>query len=103
MSVIAVALGWAIARRRTDHRTFAALLSLGLVSDIILWALHRWVMPPPLLNGPPLTGWVRIAGDVDTALYVAWPAGIAATAIHTLAYGRWKIELRSCWLALGDC
>jgi hypothetical protein len=29
LSGIAVALGWAIARRRTDHRTFAALLSLG--------------------------------------------------------------------------
>ena len=58
---------------------------LGLASDLILRALHRWVMPPPLLGNPPLTGWVRIAGDIDTALYVAWPIGIAAVALKTLA------------------
>jgi DNA-directed RNA polymerase specialized sigma24 family protein len=42
-------------------------------------------MPPPLLDNPPLTGWVRIAHDIDTALFVAWPIGIAAVALNTLA------------------
>ncbi|HLM73225.1 MAG TPA: hypothetical protein VK459_11055 [Polyangiaceae bacterium] len=55
------------------------------MSDVILWALQRWVLPPPLLDNPPLTGWIRIAGYIDAALYVAWPIGIAAVALNTLA------------------
>ena len=86
LSGIAVILAWITARQRAEHRAFAALLSLGLLSDIIVFALQRWVLPPPLVDSPPLTGWIRIAGDVDTALYVAWPAGIAAVALHTLAH-----------------
>jgi hypothetical protein len=85
LSGVAVALAWAAARRRPEHRPFAGLLTLGLVSDVIRWALQRWVMPPPLLDNPPLTGWVRIAHDIDTALYVAWPIGIAAVALNTMA------------------
>lgn len=85
LSGVAVVLAWAAARRRPEHQPFAGLLTLGLVSDGIRWALQRWAMPPPLPDNPPLTGWVRIAGDVDTALYVAWPIGIAAVALTTLA------------------
>jgi hypothetical protein len=85
LSGVAVVLAWAAARRRPEHQPFAGLLTLGLVSDVIRWALQRWAMPPPLPDNPPLTGWVRIAGDVDTALYVAWPIGIAAVALTTLA------------------
>jgi len=86
LSGLAVGLAWAAARRRPEHWPFAGLLTLGLVSDVIRWALQRWVMPPPLLDNPPLTGWVRIAHDIDTALYVAWPIGIAAVALNTLAH-----------------
>lgn len=85
LSGVAVLLGWVATRRRPENQPFAGLLTLGFVSDVILWALHRWVMPPPLPDNAPLTGWVRIAGDVDTALYVAWPIGIAAVALTTLA------------------
>jgi hypothetical protein len=85
LSGIAVALAWAAARRRPEHRPFAGLLTLGLVSDVIRLLLQRWVLPPPLLDNPPLTGWIRIAGYIDAALYVAWPIGIAAVALNTLA------------------
>jgi hypothetical protein len=84
LSGVAVVLAWAAARRRPEHWPFAGLLTLGLVSDVIRWALQRWVLPP-LPDNPPLTGWVRIAGDIDTALYVAWSIGIAAIALNTLA------------------
>jgi hypothetical protein len=55
------------------------------VSDVIRWLLHRWVLPPPLLDNPPLTGWIRFAGYIEAALYVAWPIGIAAVALNTMA------------------
>jgi hypothetical protein len=85
MSGVAVVLAWIVTRRHATHKPFAALLSLGLISDVALWALHRWVLPPPTLDGPPLTGWARIAGDVDSALFLAWPFAVAAQAMHTLA------------------
>ncbi len=85
LSGVAVVLAWAAARRRPEHWPFAGLLTLGLVSDVIRWALQRWAMPPPLLDNPPLTGWIRIAGYIEAALYVAWPIGIAAVALKTLA------------------
>ena len=85
LSGVAVVLAWAAARRGPEHRPFAGLLTLGLVSDVILWALQRWVLPPPLLDNPPLTGWIRFAGYIEAALYVAWPIGIAAVALNTMA------------------
>lgn len=85
LAVFAVALAWAAARGHPAHRAVAAFLSLGLACDGALLALHEWVLPPPDLSAPPLTGWLRVAGDLDTALFLVWPAALAALARYTLA------------------
>jgi hypothetical protein len=86
MSAVAVVLAWIVTSRHKPHKPFAVLLSVGgLLCDTAAWALQRWALPPPNVDGPPLKGWTRLAGDADSALFLAWPAGIAALAMHTLA------------------
>ena len=83
-ALAAVALAW----KRADHRPFAAFLIIAVVvNDLARLALQSWVIVPArdaMRNAgidpavTPFTGWVRIACDIEGALYLLWPAGIAA-------------------------
>jgi hypothetical protein len=80
-TVGAAALAWMIARRRVEHRSFALLLSIGLAVDVARYGVR--VLLAPLLGAAPLEGWARAAGHVDEALFLAWPASLAAASLVT--------------------
>ncbi|WP_437998253.1 hypothetical protein WMF26_48390 [Sorangium sp. So ce185] len=83
LALVAAALAVVLARRNPEHRPVAAFLILSLASDVVRNRLIAWVLQPAraALGSAPFTGWVRVAADVDGALFVAWRAGIAALAV----------------------
>jgi hypothetical protein len=89
LAVVAVALAWALARRRAEHRPIAALLTVGLVADVCRRALAVLILDPThaRLGSAPFTGWPRVAGHAGEALFLAWPAAIAAAAIAVFHLG----------------
>jgi hypothetical protein len=82
MSLVATVLAWLVARRRPEHAPIAYLLTFGLASDLVRRALH-WFLAPAYaeLSGAPATGWVRFTVNIEQALFLGWPAGIAAVAM----------------------
>lgn len=91
LSALAVILGWIIARREPEHRAIALVLTFGLSSDLAQRALLVLALPPPALDSPPLAGWIRFAGHLESALFVAWPFSIAALALWVFARRRPRI------------
>jgi hypothetical protein len=87
-SIAAVVLAWAIARRRSEHRPAAILLSVGLASDVIRRALYFGALAPAYLRfgQAPFEGWARVAGNLDQALFLLWPAALVALA--RVGFGR---------------
>lgn len=84
-TICAAALAWGIARRRPEHRPVALLLTIDVVINVARRALAAYVLVPAAaqLGGAPLDGWARVAGHLDDALFLGWPAAIAATALVT--------------------
>lgn len=99
----AAALAWAIARRRPDHRPIAWLLTLYPFVNLARRALRELVFTPArdALRAQgldpaavPFTGWERVAVDLDGALFIAWPAGVAALAIWAFTKRRpWGVAI----------
>jgi len=83
LSSVAVALAWAVARRNRDHQPVAWLLTCGLATDLARRLLHLAILGPAhaLFDPEPLTGSARIAGHLDSAIFLAWPATFVAVAV----------------------
>ncbi|WP_441288216.1 hypothetical protein ACSRUE_40500 [Sorangium sp. KYC3313] len=83
LAVLAAALALVVARYRPEHRPIAWLLGYGVVSDVVRRVIRLYVLQPARaeLGGAPFTGWVRVAGHVESALFVGWMAGVAALAV----------------------
>ncbi len=79
---VVVALAWAVAERRPDHRPVAWLLTLGLAVDVVRAGIQANVLQPTraAMGTGPFHGFARAAFNVDEALFLAWPAGIAVCA-----------------------
>ena len=77
-----VALVWAVTKQRPNHRPTAWLLTLGLVVDVAREMIQVDVLQPTraAMGAGPFHGFARGAFNVDEALFLAWPAGIAACA-----------------------
>jgi hypothetical protein len=78
-----------LARRRADHRPFAALLVWVALTDILRAALAAsfgLVRPPGL---PPFTGASRVAFHVDEAIGLSGPTVLAIVAILLFSRRRW--------------
>lgn len=93
--VIAAALAAWIGRRRPDYRAVAGFLCGTTIVDVLRLALQAWVIGPAraqmVVAGinpaeAPFTGWVRFASDVDSVLFLTWPAGLAALCLWV--YGK---------------
>lgn len=96
MSLSATVLAWPVAKRRPDHYPLAALLTFGLVSDAFRQVLQWLVLAPAYagLAGAPASGVLRLWVSVDKALFLAWPAGLAAVALWTYLQRRpWFVAL----------
>lgn len=94
--LVAVALAWGVARRRPEHRPVAALLSVGLVADLVRQAIGVLVLQPTRAasGGAPFSGQARAAFHVDEALFLAWPAAVAACAVAVYLRRRpWPVAL----------
>jgi hypothetical protein len=89
-------LAWAVARKRPQHRSVAALLTFGLAADVVRQVL-QWVVLVPAyaaLAGAPATGWVRVAGHVEQALFLAYPAALAGTMLWIyIARRPWPVAI----------
>lgn len=93
-SIVAAVLAWLVAKRRPEHRPVALLISLSLFADVVRRALELYVIVPARTAslGAPLTGWPRAAGHLDAALFVAWPASLAAVALLVFSRRRpWPV------------
>lgn len=96
VSVFATVLAWPVAKRRPDHTPIALLLTFGLVSDLVRRLLREYLFLPAYaaLAGAPATGWLRCAFNVEQALFLAWPAGLAAVALWVYLKQRpWIVAL----------
>jgi hypothetical protein len=87
LSACAAGLAWATTRRRAAHRPVALLLTVGLASDIARQALADLVLNPARarFGAAPWEGWARVAGHAGEALFLAWPAALAASALVTFS------------------
>lgn len=93
-SALAALLAWRLAARRPDYRPVALLLTLGLGIDVARRALGLFVISPARVTfgTAPFVGFARAAGHVDSALFLAWPAGLAALAIFVFSRRRsWAV------------
>ena len=90
LAVLSTLFAWLVARHRPEHRPIAWLLGYGLVSDVVRRINRIHILQPARieLGGAPFTGWVRVAGHVETALFVGWIAGVAALAVWIFAKRR---------------
>jgi hypothetical protein len=82
----AAVLGWGLAARSPAHRPIAWLLSVGFGSDVARRLLRVAVLAPArvALGTAPYGGAARVAFHAESALFLAWPAAIAATALVVL-------------------
>ena len=81
--VIAASTAAMVAWRREDHRPFALFLVAMVVCSAARWVLVTWWLVPFRASylDTPLAGPALVAAHVDAALWLAWPAGLAASAV----------------------
>ncbi len=89
--VAVAALAGAAALRRRNLWGAASLFGVAVATDVARRAIWvHWIAPKMAVfveqgtRPPPLTGWLRVAGHVDQALFLLWPAGVAALAVGVL-------------------
>ncbi len=94
LCLVTIVLAWTTARQRPEHRPIAALLMLGLGADVARQVLATaFLRPAHIAAGDgAFTGWARVVGHVDEALFLAYPAGLAALALWVLLKRRpWPV------------
>lgn len=85
-ALLAVALAW----RRPSYRPTAGFLLGALVASLVRLAMRPWLGAAPV----PYVGAARLGFHLDSALFLAWPLGIAALARWTFAGRRpWPVLL----------
>ena len=85
IALVAAVLGaLALARRRPDYKPAASFLIAMGAANILRPLLIGYVIAPARLAGRvPHTGLERVAFHVDQAVFLLWPAGLAALAVWT--------------------
>jgi hypothetical protein len=83
LHVVAAGLAAVVAWRRPEHRPVAAFLCGMAIAAALRWVLLTWWVVPFQASFPdaPLTGSALLAAHLDTALWFAWPAGLAGSAV----------------------
>jgi hypothetical protein len=104
VSTAAAVCAWIETWRRASHRPVAVALSIGLAANVGRLVLMAWVLPPANFarDAPPISGPLVLAIYVDRALYLAWPAAVAALAVRVFTARRtWPVWLT--WAAVCAC
>jgi len=84
LSAVATSLAWVLAQRKPEHRPIAALLAVGLGTDLarrVLRATYLGAEINRLGHDTPWTGWPRVAATASHALFLAWPAALVGAAL----------------------
>ena len=99
-SAAATSLAWALARKKSEHRPIAYLLTAGLASDVAQHALRpmllQWIAT---LGDATWTGWPRATAHLYQALFMVWPTGLAAAALFVFL-GRKPWPVIACYAAV---
>ena len=97
LNAAAVVLAWVCVWRFPAYRIVALTLAVGFGAELVRQALVLWVLPPPPASAEvarPLEGALRWAIYVDRAMFIAWPAALAACAVRVLAERRaWPVAV----------
>lgn len=97
MHVISAALSIPLAKRSRDHQAIAVFLVVTAVADLARYLLEARIIFPAWEQQraagldparATLAGWVRAAAHVDQALFVFWPASVAALSMAVLLHKR---------------
>jgi hypothetical protein len=103
---VAAVLATVVAVRVREHRPVAVAMWATLGAEFGRIALVEWVIPPP--QPEPFVGVVlRLALFADAALFLVWPASVAAVALRVLGgRSRWSTVLvivvwAACSVAIG--
>jgi hypothetical protein len=99
LQAFAALFALALAHRRADHRPVALFLTLMTLANALRWALHVFIILPAqaIDPGAPLHGLLRAAAHLDHALFLLWPAGIAALMIAVFL-GRRPWPIGAIWV-----
>ena len=105
--LVAVVGAVVLARRHRAYRLTAAFLLWVAVANTVRPALQVFILAPArAAQGLPYVGAARTWYHLDQALFVSWPIGIAALAVHAFWRRRpWPIAVAYiaiiAWLAQG--
>jgi hypothetical protein len=95
--VIATVLAWELALWRPEHQPIAYLLTVELASNVAQRAMHpvllHWLAT---LGDATWTGWPRVVAHVSQALFMVWPAALAAIAL-VVFLGRKPWPVMACY------
>ena len=75
LEFLAACLAAVVAKQRLETRPIAMCLVIIAVADLIRLAISPWLGG----SGRPFTGWQRLLFHIEQALFLTWPAGLAAT------------------------
>jgi len=90
----AAIVAWPVVHRHREHLPIAIFLSIAVGVNFVRWALGTYIIWPANPLAGPLTGSARIAGHVEQALFIAWPAGIASLALWIFLRRRpWPVPI----------
>jgi hypothetical protein len=82
LQALAALLSAVVARTRRPHRPIAIFLCSMVAANLVKMIIRLTVLVPAREAGAvPFTGIVRVAGHVASALFLLWPAGLAALSI----------------------
>jgi hypothetical protein len=83
-----------VALRNRAHLPIAVFLSVAVAVNVVRWALGTYIIWPANPLAGPLTGGARVAGHVEQALFIAWPAGIGALGLWIFLRRRpWPVAI----------
>ena len=96
LSAIVTIVAWLVSHQRAGYRPVALYLTVSLVADLVRWPLSAVVIIPAQarFGEAPLTGWAKVASDVDNALFLAPHAALTALIIGVFTRRRpWPVVL----------
>jgi hypothetical protein len=84
LAFVATILSWTVAQKDREHLPVAYFLTLGIVADLAKRAVWLVILGAAYerSDGAALTGSAHFARAVHDALFLMWPAGVAALSIR---------------------
>lgn len=88
LEAITALLAWMLARKRSDHKPIALLMSAAIFGDVTQWVLDAMVITPlrkDLGLATVWPGWAGVAGHAVDAVWLMWPASVVGASLVVFA------------------